>query len=889
MIKSGEIKSKAVKSGVSKGDRSRGLTAAEVERSRLTYGENILPRAKKTGFWRKFLSNMGDPVIKILLVALAVNVIFMFRDSNPIESIGIAISIFLATFISTLSEQGSENAFEKLDAESRNEKCRVRRADSESGKVSVVELPFSEVVVGDTVLLSAGDKIAADGVLRFGRLGVDQSGLNGESREAEKRAGDDFRPELSALSSVFGGCTVLSGEGEMEVVRVGKESFLGGISTEIQNETRQSPLKLRLGKLARQISIFGYVAAFLCAVAYLVSALLIDPPDAISTRFVLMELLHAFTLGLTVVVMAVPEGLPMMIAVVLSSNIKRMVRDQVLVRKPVGIEAAGSMNILFTDKTGTLTEGKMRVGGIMLGDGSRVTVKTLVKDYPKIAELYGLFAKFGESAISNGHAIGGNATERALAESALAMGEPRGYRLSDRIPFDSSKKFSAVRLIGKSNLTLVKGAPEILMPYIRTAIFPDGREAEIAPSELTKILLSPAKSGWRILALCISTAPIVSGKLPDLCLVCSVMIADELRREAPCAVDELKRAGIQVVMITGDNRSTAIAVGEKCGIFHTGDLCLTSEELSNLSDSEIKKLLPKLRIVARALPSDKSRLVRLAQENGLVVGMTGDGVNDAPALKTADIGFAMGSGTSVAKEAGDIIILDNNLASIVKAVLYGRNIFKSIRKFIVLQLTINLCAVGVTMIGPFIAIESPVTVVQMLWINIVMDTLGGIAFAGEPALPSCMREKPKARDESILNRYMVNQIVCLGAMTVALCVFFLKSEWVTSRFSGGEGSIAHLTAFFAFFIFAGIFNCFNARTDSLRLFRGLSKNRVFIFVMLAVATIQIAFVYLGGSVLRTVPLLPSELVFTMGLAALVFPFELVRKIVWRLGGEKGGF
>jgi magnesium-transporting ATPase (P-type) len=269
--------------------------------------------------------------------------------------------------------------------------------------------------------------------------------------------------------------------------------------------------------------------------------------------------------------------------------------------------------------------------------------------------------------------------------------------------------------------------------------------------------------------------------------------------------------------------------------------------------------------------------------------MTGDGVNDAPALKMADVGFAMGSGTSVAKEAGDIIILDDNLASIVRAVLYGRNIFKSIRKFIVLQLTINLSAVGVTMIGPFISIESPVTVVQMLWINVVMDTLGGIAFAGEPALPSCMREKPKTRDESILNGYMINQIACLGAFAVALCIFFLKSNLITSRFAGGEGSISHLTAFFAFFIFMGVFNCFNARTDSLFLLRGISKNRAFIMVMLAVMTIQIALVYLGGSVLRTVPLPLQELLFTMSFAALVFPFELLRKLFWRLLGEKGGF
>jgi calcium-translocating P-type ATPase len=368
------------------------------------------------------------------------------------------------------------------------------------------------------------------------------------------------------------------------------------------------------------------------------------------------------------------------------------------------------------------------------------------------------------------------------------------------------------------------------------------------------------------------------------------MIADKPRREAPSAVEELRGAGIQVVMITGDNKDTAMAVARRCGILKSSsDVCLTSREMSKMSDSEISELLPRIRVVARALPTDKSRLVRISQQKGLVVGMTGDGVNDAPALKAADVGFAMGSGTQVAKDAGDVIILDNNLASIVKAVLYGRNIFKSIRKFIVLQLTVNLCAVGVTMIGPFIGVESPVTVVQMLWINVIMDTLGGIAFAGEPALSVYMKEKPKRRDEAILNGYMINQIASLGSFTVAACVLFLKLPSVFDSFDGGFGGAKHLTAFFAFFIFAGVFNCFNARTDSLRMLQGLGKNKGFIFIMLAVLTIQIGFVYLGGSVLRTVPLGAGELWRTMSLALLVFPADLLRKIILRLSGESGGY
>jgi magnesium-transporting ATPase (P-type) len=312
-------------------------------------------------------------------------------------------------------------------------------------------------------------------------------------------------------------------------------------------------------------------------------------------------------------------------------------------------------------------------------------------------------------------------------------------------------------------------------------------------------------------------------------------------------------------------------------------------ELSTLSDAEVTALLPRLAVVARALPADKSRLVRLSSAAGLVVGMTGDGINDAPALKRADVGFAMGSGTQVAKDAGDVIILDNNLASIVRAVLYGRTIFKSIRKFITLQLTMNFCAMGVTMICPFIGIDAPVTVVQMLWINLIMDTLGGLAFAGEAPLASYMEEAPKRRDEPILNGYMIHQICFLGGFTIALCLLFLKSPIIAGQFRSAPDDIYLLTAFFALFIFSSVFNCFNARTDRLKVFAGLAKNKTFCLIMTAVLVIQVIFVYVGGQVLRTAPLTARELGLTAALACLVFPAELIRKLFWRLKGRGKGF
>jgi len=376
----------------------------------------------------------------------------------------------------------------------------------------------------------------------------------------------------------------------------------------------------------------------------------------------------------------------------------------------------------------------------------------------------------------------------------------------------------------------------------------------------------------------------------ELTFLCAVLLQDRIRPEAKRSVRELQGAGVRVVMITGDNRDTAGSIAKQCGILeHSTDLIVTGEELAHMSDEELKRCLPRLAVVARALPTDKSRLVRVAQEMQRVVGMTGDGINDAPALKRADIGFAMGTGTRVAQDAGDIIILDNNLSSIARAVLYGRNIFKSIRKFITLQLTMNFCAVGVSMIGPFVGIDAPVTVVQMLWINIIMDTLGGLAFAGEAPLPSCMKEKPKRREEPILNRYMINQIVLLGGFTIGLYLTFLLSPTFTVLFRNTPDQLCLLTAFFALFIFTSVFNCFNCRTDRLRLFAGIGGNRTFLLIMILVCAVQLLFVYLGGTVLRTMPLTADELGYTLLTALSVFPAELLRKLLWRIRGKKQGF
>ncbi len=891
-----------------KAESLRGLSVHEVEQSRRAHGRNILSPAKRKSFMRKFFENLGDPVVKILIGALIINVIFMFKRANWVETAGIAVSILLATFISTLSEHGSEGAFDRLCGEVGQTLCRVIRS------AEVFEIGIGDVVVGDLLVVGAGEQIAADGVLISGELKSDQSAMTGESREIKKRARtradtDDFSP--SSPYYCLRGCTVISGSGIIRVSRVGDSTMLGGISREIQTDTRSSPLKIRLEKLAGQISLLGYILAVLVALVYLFNIFVIDSAfdteiikyKLTSFSYLFSHLFHALTLALTVIVVAVPEGLPMMIAVVLSSNIKRMVRDNVLVRKPVGIEAAGSMNILFTDKTGTLTEGKLSVGEIYLGNGKRFSSPDRLRPCERIYDAYLLGAYANSSSVAGRNkggrkdALGGNSTDRAVMLSVMD-GEIKKpvYEVIDRLLFDSARKYSAA-LISRSGKRriLIKGAPERILPRVSGYINESGDIRPLNRSECEAVCSSLTVQGKRVIAIAEGEGEYISscrdaGAFDGLTLVCIATLEDKIRPEAKRAVEELSGAGIGVVMITGDNKDTAENIARKCGIIRGGrDIVLSGNDLSLMSDSEVVDVLPRLAAVARALPNDKSRLVRLSQELDLVVGMTGDGINDAPALKRADVGFSMGSGTQVAKDAGDIIIIDNNLASIARAVLYGRTVFKSIRKFISLQLTMNLSAVGVSIFCPFLGFDSPVTVVQMLWINIIMDTLGGLAFAGEAPLASYMKESPKRRDEPILCGYMINEIILSGAFTVALCIAFLKIPEITSIFRPAGDNIYLLTGFFALFIFASVFNCFNSRTDRLKLFSGITKNPAFIFIMSAVLFLQIIFVYLGGAVLRTAPLTLRELGVTALMALCVFPFELIRKLLWRLFFGKRGY
>ena len=872
-----------------------GLTTAEAAASREKHGSNELSHRRRTGFFRQFLSNFGDPIIKVLLAALAINLIFMFHHFDWYESAGIAVAVFLATFVSTLSEHGSESAFEKLQEEAGRLRCRAKRDGS------VVELAVGDVVVGDVILLQAGERVPADGRLIEGAVTVDQSALNGESREVPKSpAADAFCGDLSARGDLFRGSVICAGEGVMRAERVGDATFYGGVARELQEDTRESPLKLRLAGLARTISHIGYAAAILVAAADLFHALVIDSGFSPARMLAQMQqpavvfgyVIHALTLAVTTIVVAVPEGLPMMITVVLSSNMRRMLRDHVLVRKPVGIETSGSLNILFTDKTGTLTKGQLTVSRFVDGAGTAYTSAARLRRQTGLWELVTLSGVHNSASLVAGkRVIGGNATDRALLSYVLPVPPTAtACQTGARLPFDSDRKLSAVQLTGARRLTLVKGAPEKLLAACTRYFDGDGQ-----PRPLTD--RTAVRAAWhemtaramRVLVIAATEQPLNGDAFGELTLIGLAGIRDDVRPEARAAIAEVRRAGIQTVMITGDNAETAAAIAREAGLLdgQEDSAVLTSAALSALSDDEVKRRLPELRVVARALPTDKTRLVRLAQEQGLVVGMTGDGINDAPALKKADVGFAMGSGTEVAKEAGDIVILDDNFASIARAILYGRTIFKSIRKFIVFQLTMNLCAVGISIIGPFIGVDTPVTVMQMLWINIIMDTLAGLAFAGEPPLPEYMHEPPKRRDEPVLNRYMLNQILCTGGFTVALCVAFLKWDIFKPLFRYAGDPIYLMTAFFALFIFSGVFNSFNARTHRLNLLAHLAHNPSFVVIMTAVAAIQLGLIYFGGALFRTAGLTARELLRVMLLAFSVVPADAARKWILRLIGRKG--
>ena len=889
----------------------KGLTAQQVEDSRKKNGSNTLTQIPPDPLWKKILEGFKDPMIMILLVALAIQVVlWIMKKAEWYEPVCVLIAILLANGVASVSEHSQEGKASLLKAEEESKEMTKILRDGQ-----LHEMHVSEVVVGDIIYLQAGDKIPADGEIVDGEVMVDQAALNGETEEAQKAPnpnGEEYNiKDLLNTHYAYRGTVVVSGEAYMEVKVVGDRTLFGELALEVQEDTRETPLQVKLGKLAKQISTFGYIGA----AAIILGVILINvfngtvsspefQADALSNWIKLS--IEAVTVAVTIIVCAVPEGLPMLTSILLSFQSIRMIKDNVLVRKINGLETAGSLSLLFTDKTGTITEGRLSVVELATGN-QRIFTKLTELPVSMRSDIITGIGLNNSATVSGNEIIGGNSTDRAMM--AFLMGENAVAQMNrDEVigfnPFNSTKKMSDVTVTrnGKS-VTYLKGAPERIIERCSKFIDENGEEKPLNHETQSSLLIymdAQAGRSMRLLGVA-KTEGDPEGR--DLTLVCVLSIRDNVRKEVIPAIKEVQDAGIQVMMVTGDRKETAVAIAREAGLLReTTDVALTSAEMAEKSDDELKRILPNLRVVARALPTDKSRLVRIAQEMNLVVGMTGDGVNDSPALKKADVGFAMGSGTEVAKEAGDITILDDNFTSIDKAILYGRTMFKSIRKFLIFQLTVNVAAVLTCFLAPFFGENEILTVVQLLLINLAMDTLAAIAFGSEPALKEYMKEKPIPRDASIVSKAMLTEVIVTALFITAacLCIRFLPVMWnligtsatgytweiISEQIGKSEMQLYLNSAVFATFMMAITFNGFNARTGHMNVFEHLGRNKNFLLVMGLIFIAQFVFVTIGGDVLSVRPLTATTWLVCAVIAFLVIPVEIIRRSMMKKETEE---
>ena len=876
-----------------------GLSDNAVSESRKIYGANVVTTQEAEGFFDKLRTNLKDPIIVILIVALAVTVFLAAMGFAPwYEGLGIAFAVVMATLIATWSEYSNENEFQRLLEEASKVKVKVFRNST------LVEILIDDLVVNDLVLLQPGDTVPADGYLLTGEIELNESALTGESETVKKTgAADEKHSEAEEKYEMSRAALVVDGEAVMKVLEVGDKTKYGATLKELTSaETRPSPLQEKLATLGRQISRFGYVGALFIAFSFMFNHIFLEGGGweiyfSKPAPEIIYHIVTAIILAIIIIVVAVPEGLPMMIAVVLSMNMRKLLKAKVLVRKLLGIETSGSLTILFTDKTGTLTQGKLTVSELLLGNAEHLQS---YKEIPEnLRETVSFALRNNTPALidtgdpENPKIVGANPTGQALLRFLGAdLAKQDDVKVKVNIPFNSAYKFSATQVEGSQNLTMVKGAAEIVLAGCTHYLDVDGNKVELDSEKLKEEMLGLSKRAMRLIGLAVSNQDLgEENVLPsDLTLVGIFGLRDEMRKESKTAVETVRRAGIQVVMITGDAKDTAQAIAREVGILEKEQaLVLTSKELGEISDEELIKILPDMRVVARALPADKNRLVKLAKSMNWVVGMTGDGVNDAPAVKNADVGFSMGDGTDMTKESSDIVILDNNFISLTNAVRYGRTLLKSIRKFLIFQLTVNVAAILVAFLGPFFGIDLPLTMTQLLWVNIVMDTLAAFAFSGEAALKRYMNEKPIPKDESLISGDMWSAILIDGIFMASISLYFLTSDFVAGLFvcdavrcPDPELNLVLLTGFFGFFVFMNNFNKFNARTEGLNLFEHITENRNFLVVVILIFFLQTSFTYFGGEVLRTVGLTLEEWFYVLAFAITIIPLDLTRKLLRNL-------
>ena len=876
-----------------------GLTDKQVEESRSKFGSNEIPDSEPTTFWEEFKETFSDPMIKILLaIAALMIVMFFFGYAEIYEPLGTIVAVLIVATVSAKTGVASDTKYRELKDNTEKDKCKVHR----NGVITVIDV--DDVVVGDKVLLQSGDKIPADGVLIDGALRVDNSALNGEAEECKKTAAsEDFQLEDDITGdtfvdahSLFRGAVIFDGEGILDVRKVGLKTMMGKMAEEMQEDEPDSPLKVKLAKLAKQISTFGYIGAVLIAVLYLVYFVVqaggVSQYFAMGIEPVVKDVVRALSLAIVIIVCAVPEGLPLMISLVLMQNTSKMLDHNVLVRKAEGIETAGSLNILFSDKTGTITKGMLEVVDFFTGDGNSIDIAQLSK-HSKVKGLVDLaIGKNTQSMFDASHkVIGGNATDQALMkflgeETFKTLENSSEYKITKQQSFNSANKFSQAR-IDSTGKTFYKGAPEKLLANAVKYLDADGNICTMDNAILNRKIDELAAKAMRVLAFGYSEKDMVENSInDDIVIIGLVGIRDDVRPEAKEAIREVQGAGIQVVMITGDRLETAVAIAKDAGLLKGGsDRALSSAQLNEMSDEEVKKIIPNIRVIARALPTDKSRMVRLCQEMNLVVGMTGDGVNDSPALKRADVGFAMGSGTEAAKEAGKIVILDDNFKSIKDAILYGRTIYHNILKFCKFQLVINVAAVVVSAIAPFFGVDEPLKVTHLLFVNLVMDGLGAMMLGNEPAKEEYMAEAPRKRDESIVSKKMMGQILTMGIWLTVVSFIYLKVPFFVNLFANEE---QHLTGYFVLFIVAALFNGFNVRDDGFAIFAGLNENKDFMKVFLIIIIVQALLVNAAivplvpfqwiGEMFSCVPFGIKGWIAVVLLACTMIPADMVRKL-----------
>lgn len=868
----------------------KGLKSSEVTKRREEYGTNKLPEKKlKTGV-QFFMETFEDRLNQILLAMMVVfTILAVCGQGSYSEPIGVAVVLLAIAFIGMNTGLKSQKSAKELKDKTSVHYCNVIR----DGKVEHINT--DDIVVGDLVIVQSGEAIYADGYMTEGHLKVDNSVLNGESEDCKKKAWENEESSPIIMGgmrkadsndyvdeySLFAGTTVTDGEGKMIVTNVGVGTVNGQtIATIDEIEETKTSLEIQLDDLAGQISKFGYIGATVIVIALLATNII--QIGGFASYFnlgwipILKNILTIAVTALTIIVAAVPEGLPLIINLITAQNAKVMIKHNVLAKHTNKIPEAGNIQLLCTDKTGTLTKGMLVPVFNVMGNGIEINSTMDIQTLFKMNVILNSSGMYDEE----GKIVGGNATERAL----LSMVKQEEFNqikenviISNKQNFNSANKYSAVETNGNKVITYYKGAPEKLIAKAKSFVGKNGIEP-LDSEKVTSIIKSFTSKAMRVIATGYSESLLVENELPDdLILTSLVAIRDDVRVEVPEAVSKMHDAGVQIMMVTGDVIDTARAIAIDAGLIkNEEDLCMSTMDFDVLSDEEAKSKLPHIKVIARATPNTKLRIIKLAQELGLCVGMTGDGTNDAPALKAADVGFSMGSGTDVCKEAGDIIITDDNFVSITDAVLLGRTFMHNVMKFLKFQLPINVGLVILSILYPIIIGVEAVAAVQILVINIVMDSLNSLSFGGEPAKDEYMKEKPIAKGSKLLSRETLGQI---GVSVVAFIVLYGVTLLPQVQEIFGNDENVYATVRFALLVMMATFNGFNIRTDGFNLFKGIRKNKLFVEIAIAIFTLTFVLSQFGGAIMGCTPMTAIQWVTVFVIAFMIIPIDLVRKVV----------